>query len=108
LTRPQPARHHLITNADGHPDPVPCRWRKGGPLLVAGDTCQGPTGPRGIQLAPTDNPAVRACLAGYHQVLTYQPASRYWTFQGFEAAIFAGLAAALIGLSVWWVHHRLA
>jgi hypothetical protein len=28
-------RHHHITNADGHPDPVPCRWRKGDPLLVA-------------------------------------------------------------------------
>ena len=69
--------------------------------------CQGPAGPQGIQLAPPDNPSVRACLAGYREVLSYQPASRYWAFQYYETAIFAGLALALIGISFWWVHHRL-
>jgi hypothetical protein len=73
--------------------------------VVNNVACQGPTGPRGIQLAPSDNPALRACLAGYHQVLTYQPASRYWAFQCYETAIFTGVAVALIGCSFWWIHH---
>jgi len=75
--------------------------------VVNNVNCQGPTGPRGVQLAPPNDPSLRACLAGYREVLTYQPTSRYWIFQGYEAAIFTGLALALIGLSFWWIHHRL-
>ncbi len=37
----------------------------------------------------------------------YQPASRYWLFQGIETAIFAGLALALFAVAVWWVRRRL-
>jgi ABC-type transport system involved in multi-copper enzyme maturation permease subunit len=44
----------------------------------------------------------------YHGVLTYQPGSRYWTFQGYELALYLVLAAALAGLCFWWVRHRLA
>ncbi len=45
------------------------------------------------------------CLAshGFHQTITYQPASRFWAFQGFEAAIFVLLAMVLTGFAVWWV-----
>ena len=41
------------------------------------------------------------CLVahGYHQVVTYQPASRFWAFQGMEAAIFLVLAAALTAVA---------
>jgi len=49
-----------------------------------------------------------ACIARYHQVLTYQPASRYWMFQGYELAIFCGLGLILIGFSYWWIRHRIA
>ena len=37
------------------------------------------------------------CLSshGYHQVLTYQPDGRFWTFQWMEAGIFVLLAAFL-------------
>jgi hypothetical protein len=38
-------------------------------------------------------------LAGYRGFVTYQPADRYWAFQGIETAIFAVLAAALIALA---------
>jgi hypothetical protein len=38
----------------------------------------------------------------------YQPGDRWWAFQSVEAAIFAGLAALLIGLTVYWVSRRLA
>ena len=39
-----------------------------------------------------------SCLAshGFHTQILYQPASRFWAFQGIEAAIFIMLAAALI------------
>jgi len=38
----------------------------------------------------------------------YQPADRYWTFQWLEAAIFVGVAPALIGLAYWWLRRRLS
>jgi len=37
----------------------------------------------------------------------YQPADRFWLFQGIESAIFLGLAAVLLALAVWWVMTRL-
>ncbi len=45
------------------------------------------------------------CLSshGYHQVLTYQPDGRFWTFQWMEAGIFVLLAAALVAFTVWRV-----
>ncbi|ADB49313.1 ABC transporter permease subunit [Conexibacter woesei] len=59
---------------------------------------------------PTGRPACFARLAeqGYRQRVTYQPASRYWTLQAYETAVFAGLAAALFGFSFWWVRRRLS
>ncbi len=53
--------------------------------------------------------AMQACADKLHirELLTYQPAGRYWTFQWLEMAIFLGLALALAGLCLWWVRHRL-
>ncbi len=45
--------------------------------------------------------------AHYHEVVTYQPANRYWTFQWMETAIFLGAAVVLAGFSFWWVRRRL-
>jgi len=36
----------------------------------------------------------------------YQPASRFWLFQGIETALFGGIALALILFAAWWVHER--
>jgi hypothetical protein len=44
-------------------------------------------------------PACRQALAAFHGFITYQPASRYWAFQGIEFGIFAALAAALIAVT---------
>lgn len=43
------------------------------------------------------------CLAaqGYHLAATFQPASRYWSFQGIESAIFVAMAALLVAFAVW-------
>jgi len=48
------------------------------------------------------------CLAdhGFHQLVTYQPDSRFWAFQGIEAGIFVVLALALVGFAWWWVLKR--
>jgi hypothetical protein len=45
---------------------------------------------------------------GFLSTDVFQPASRYWLFQGIEAALFGGLAVALLALAVWWVRRRLA
>ena len=48
------------------------------------------------------------CLAahGFHQILPYQPDSRFWAFQGMEAGIFLVLAVVLVGFTFWWVRTR--
>jgi hypothetical protein len=43
----------------------------------------------------------------FHQVVVYQPANRFWTFQIYETLLFVVLSAALAGLCVWWVRRRL-
>jgi hypothetical protein len=53
-------------------------------------------------------PDAQACMAPYHQVLTYQPANRYWAFQSYETAVFAALGLILIGFCFWWTRTRLS
>jgi hypothetical protein len=52
-----------------------------------------------------------ACLAhkgaGYTHAV-YQPASRFWAFQGIETALFGGAAVVLILFAAWWIHDRVA
>jgi hypothetical protein len=43
---------------------------------------------------------------GYQGYVTYQPASRFWTFQGIETGIFVVLAAALLGVTFWVLNRR--
>jgi hypothetical protein len=45
---------------------------------------------------------------GFLNTDVLQPASRFWLFQGIEAALFGGLAVVLVGLAVWWVRRHLA
>ncbi|MDQ1534035.1 MAG: hypothetical protein QOF28_1796 [Actinomycetota bacterium] len=56
--------------------------------------------------------ALNQCVAKvgtkYHAVTTYQPASRYWSFQWYELALFLGAAVVLCGLCFWWIRRRLA
>jgi hypothetical protein len=70
------------------------------------NTCPALTGG-----APPSTQQVNSCIAAiaakFDQVVTYQPANRYWTFQWYETALFVMLAFALAGLCFWWVSSRL-
>ena len=52
-----------------------------------------------------------ACLrrhgAGYNHVI-WQPASRFWEFQGIETALFGGIALVLLAFAAWWLRSRSA
>ncbi len=58
----------------------------------------GPCGPQAGSQACNDY------IESLHlqQTVTYQPASRYWTFQWAETTIY--LALALAGFSFWWIN----
>jgi hypothetical protein len=72
---------------------------------------------RSSDSSPTDRPGpsdrqMRSCdtylsSLQLRQVVTYQPASRYWAFQAEETAIYLALALVLSGVCVWWVRSRL-
>jgi hypothetical protein len=57
------------------------------------------------KFGPPDRTTVEACVAKlsahFHELVAYQPASRFWTFQAYETAIFIGLAVALTGVCFW-------
>jgi ABC-type transport system involved in multi-copper enzyme maturation permease subunit len=63
------------------------------------------------QAAPDPQAAFNHCIQTiglrYHEVVTYQPANRFWTFQTIETALFVVLALALAGGCAWWVRHRI-
>jgi hypothetical protein len=40
------------------------------------------------------------------QLITYQPASRFWAFQRYETTIFVALAVALAWVCFWWIRRR--
>jgi hypothetical protein len=61
--------------------------------------------------APVTREESAACFAriareGYSQRITFQPASRYWTLQAIETAIFLALTALLTAGSFWWLRNR--
>jgi len=53
---------------------------------------------------------IQRCVAQLRirDVLTYQPAIRYWAFQWYELAIYLGLALLLTGVCFWLARRRLA
>ncbi len=64
-------------------------------------------------------PATNACLGGSNQqcmawlatkhlrqLVTFQPGSRFWAFQGYETAVFVLLAAALAFFCAWRIRRR--
>jgi hypothetical protein len=45
---------------------------------------------------------------GFLNIDVFQPAGRFWLFQGVEAAVFIGLAFALFAFTIWWVRGRIS
>jgi hypothetical protein len=83
------------------------------PALVKGQSGAGAAGQNGPPTAapPAAQKALQDCAAKaaarYHEVVNYQPASRYWAFQWYELAIFLAAALALAGACFWRVRrHR--
>lgn len=81
----------------------------------------GATGPPGSGIqgvgraraaAVPDQQAFQQCMttisAKFHEVVTYQPASRFWAFQTCETLLFVAASAVLAGVCVWWVCRRLS
>jgi hypothetical protein len=56
------------------------------------------------------HPALLDCLSGHgiQIAVTYQPANRYWAFQGTETAIYIVLALALAAYCFWKIRRRLS
>ena len=69
----------------------------------------GKGGPTSVGVRPamfTD--CMNKISASFHQVLTYQPASRFWTFEWIEMSTFIVFALLLGAFSYWWVKRRIA
>ncbi len=73
----------------GHPAPIGTSTR----IRVAA--------PGGVQDALHD--CVTKLSATYHQVVTYQPANRYWTLQWGETVVYFAAAAAIAAFCFWWI-----
>jgi hypothetical protein len=43
---------------------------------------------------------------GWLNFAAYQPADRFWLFQGIEAALFLALALVCVALTFWWIRMR--
>jgi hypothetical protein len=72
-------------------------------------------GPTSVTAQPVRAPAgvedaLTACITKlspiYHGLVTYQPASRYWTFQYLETGIFLAAALALAAFCFYWIRRR--
>ena len=82
----------------------------GGPLeqrLLQRFCLSLPAGPGKAGVSPQ---AMTQCLArhGYMQWTSYQPASRFWTFQWIEGGWLLALSALLIATTIWLVRRRAA
>jgi len=54
--------------------------------------------------------AAQECVNHFdlRNLVTYQPISRYWSFQWYEMSIYLALALLLAAFSWWWVRRRLS
>lgn len=78
-------------------------------LVLHGHVLSGPLSVNASCAARAlDRDQMNACMQslGYRIRETYQPASRYWTFQWIEFGIFTGLAVLLVAVAVFAVSRR--
>jgi ABC-type transport system involved in multi-copper enzyme maturation permease subunit len=78
------------------------------PLTAAQNCSQGGCG-EGIGFVPQATGRIGDLVLSINgNVVTYQPADRFWTFQFIEAGIFVALTAAALGATIWLLHRRAA
>jgi len=69
-----------------------------------------PAVPGHIQASQAVQDQSQACVAKigttYHELVTFQPAGRYWTFQWLEFAVYGAAALLLGAFCLWWVRRR--
>ena len=67
------------------------------------------TGPHWHKV-PGTQAALQRCIDSFHlhQLVSYQPASRYWPLQLTETGLFVALALALAWFCFWRLSRRLA
>jgi hypothetical protein len=71
---------------------------------LAGEGPKGPAGPVPEAVRQRMHDCVARLGEDYHQVVTYQPGERYWTFQWWELAVFVALSVLLVGFAFHRVH----
>jgi hypothetical protein len=86
----------------GNPAVPPPGASSGAVHIGIGHAVKAPVGPSGFQSC------IDHVAAKYHLLVSYQPANRYWAFQGLETALFVVVALLLVGASFWWLRHRIA
>jgi len=49
--------------------------------------------------------AAQQCITSFHlhELISYQPVSRYWSFQWYELSSYVVLSLILSTFSVWWI-----
>ena len=54
--------------------------------------------------------AFNACINshGWLSTIVWQPADRFWAFQGIESGVLVALAVALLALTIWLVRRRIS
>ena len=91
---------------------IPGAWIYSSQVTTPGGSISlGPEPQPCINVGKDDTPdnACNAALARLHlrQVVTYQPASRYWALQCAETGLYLLLALLLAGFCIWRVNRRL-
>jgi hypothetical protein len=103
---------HVVDNAGHRITPavvqatcpsLPFPGNGGGPPPGSGTRVRV-AGPGGVPDALRD--CVTKLSATYHEVVTYQPANRYWTLQWGETAVYFAAALAIAGFCFWWIRRR--
>lgn len=84
---------------DGAHRPLPDRVLKAACPTLGHDP-MGPAGPVPEAVRQQMHDCVVSIARQYHQVVTYQPAGRYWLFQSAELALFVLLAMLVCGYSL--------
>jgi hypothetical protein len=74
------------------------------PTHLVARTCPG------LRRPSSGGSELQVCVAKlsstYHGVVTYLPASRYWSLQYYETGIFLAAALAITAFCFYWIRHR--